>query len=333
MQEDGIVRWDQFWILPTTEFDSGTLLPLGLYFKANVTSRDPDKWTLYGWLYNDIFYATTEDFREAYYSPGFVKFPPNVDGSWGWTDQQGDIPPLDTDYPPTGIALSGSRYFVDEKQQYVKWMDFEFYVSFSRDTGMHLHNIKYKGDRIIYELGLQEALAHYAGNDPFQSGTAYLDTFELVKGYDCPAYATYLNSSFYTGETTHTHIDSICLFETEANYPMQRHSTSQYVAVTNNIIFTIRNVCTVGNYDYMFSYEFYMDGSINVDIRASGYIQSAYFAKNGDYGYQIHDALSGSMHDHVLNFKIDFDILGTNNTMTETEARYEVMCELGGQRG
>lgn len=198
-------------------------------------------------------------------------------------------------------------------------MDLEFYVSFSRDTGMHLHNIKYKGDRIIYEFGLQEALAHYAGNDPIQSGTAYFDTFGLVKGYDCPAYATYLNSSFYTGETTHTHIDSICLFETEANYPMQRQSTSQYVAATKNIIFTIRNVCTVGNYDYMFSYEFYIDGSINVDVRASGYIQSAYFAKNGDYGYQIHDALSGSMHDHVLNFKIDFDILGTNNTMTTTE--------------
>ena len=53
----------------------------------------------------------------------------------------------------------------------------------------------------------------------------------------------------------------------------------------------------------MFSYEFYLDGSIRVSVRASGYIQSAYFAKNQDYGYQIHEALSGSMHDHVLNYK------------------------------
>ncbi len=37
----------------------------------------------------------------------------------------------------------------------------------------------------------------------------------------------------------------------------------------------------------MFSYEFYMDGSIKVTVRASGYIQSAYFAGNEDYGYQI----------------------------------------------
>lgn len=326
MQDDGIIRWDTFWNLPQTEFDSGTLLPLGLFFTSNITGRDSSKWTLDGWLYNDIFYPTTKAFRDAYWSPGFEKLPANIDGSWGYTDQEGTPPPLDTDFPPMAIAPSGSRYFTDAEQQYVKWMDFEFYISFSRDTGMHLHNIKYKGERIIYELGLQEALAHYAGNDPVQSGTAYLDTFygfgtyafELVKGYDCPSYATYLNSTFYTSETTHTHLDSICLFETEGNFPIQRHSTSQYVAATKNIFFTIRNVCTVGNYDYMFSYEFYMDGSINVDVRASGYIQSAFFAKNGDYGYHIHDALSGSMHDHVLNYKIDFDILGTKNTMMTT---------------
>ena len=41
--------------------------------------------------------------------------------------------------------------------------------------------------------------------------------------------------------------------------------------------------------------------------------------ENGNYGYQIHDALSGSMHNYVLNLRIDFDILGTNNTMTTTE--------------
>jgi primary-amine oxidase len=61
-----------------------------------------------------------------------------------------------------------------------------------------------------------------------------------------------------------------------------------------------------------------MDGSLGVEVRASGYIQSAYYAHNEDFGYHIHDALSGSMHDHVLNFKADFDILGLNNTMQLT---------------
>lgn len=137
-----------------------------------------------------------------------------------------------------------------------------------------------------------------------------------MSGYDCPEYSTYLNSSFYVEETTHTHTNSICLFETDPGYPIQRHSTGSYVSATKNIFFTVRNVCTVGNYDYQFTYQFYGDGSINVEVRASGYIQAAFYAHNEDYGYHIHDSLSGSMHDHVLNFKADFDILGTNNTMT-----------------
>ena len=66
------------------------------------------------------------------------------------------------------------------------------------------------------------------------------------------------------------------------------------------------------------SYSFFLDGTFSVEVRASGYIQSAYYAHNHDFGNQIHDYLSGSMHDHVLNFKVDFDILGVENTMQLT---------------
>lgn len=136
-----------------------------------------------------------------------------------------------------------------------------------------------------------------------------------MKGYDCPSYATYLNSSFYVSETTHTHLNSICLFEFDADYPMMRHSSGEYVAATKNVHFTVRSVSTVGNYDYMFTYTFFIDGSLAVEVRASGYIQSAFFAGNEEYGFKIHDQLSGSMHDHVLNYKADFDIMGENNTV------------------
>lgn len=41
--------------------------------------------------------------------------------------------------------------------------DFTFYVSFAKDTGIKLFDIRYRGDRIVYELALQDAIAHYAG--------------------------------------------------------------------------------------------------------------------------------------------------------------------------
>lgn len=175
-QDDGVYRWDGFFNLPTSDFDSETLLPLGLYLKSNVTGRDPSKWELQGWLYNNIFYNTSQDLRAAVFSASFQKLNPNTDGPWAQTDRRGDIPPMDNMYPPTLVAPTGARYSVNVREKYVRWQDFEFYIAFTRDTGMRLYDIRYKGQRILYELGLQEALAHYAGNDPVQSGTSYLDT-------------------------------------------------------------------------------------------------------------------------------------------------------------
>lgn len=181
-QDDGrIIRWDTFWNLPTDEFDVETLLPLGLFFRSDVTGRDPSKWKLEGWLYNNVFYETTEDFRAAYFSPGFVKLGTNVEGDWARTDQSGPILPMDPSYPPTMVAPTGARYAVDAERKYVQWMDFSFYVSFSRDLGMTLHDIRYKGKRIIYELGLQEALAHYAGKPSSSETEGLLEARMCVK--------------------------------------------------------------------------------------------------------------------------------------------------------
>ncbi len=298
-------------------------LPLGLFFKSDVTGRDPSQWKLEGWLYNNIFYETTDQFRAAYWSPGFVKLGANVEGDWARTDQQGPVLPSDSSYPPTPVAPAGARFSVDAEAKYVEWMDWSFYIGFTRDTGIALYDVRHSGKRVLYELAMQEALAHYAGNDPVQSGTAYLDSyygfgqyaFELVPGYDCPTYSTFLNTTFYQDETTHTHLNSICLFEYGADFPMQRHSTSRYVAVTKNTYLVVRSVYSMGNYEYMSSFSFYIDGSVTVEVRASGYIQSAFFAHNSDYGFHIHDQLSGSMHDHVLNYKADFDVMGTANSV------------------
>ena len=208
-------------------------------------------------------------------------------------------------------------------------MDFSFYITSTRDLGVKLNDVRYKGQRIIYEIELQEAVAHYAAaSDPFQGNNAYLDSafgfgqsaYQLVSGFDCPAYATYLNTSYNQAENSHTHPSSICLFEFDTGYPIQRHTAPPYVSVTKNIAFYVRWVATVGNYDYIFDYQFYYDGSIKVEVRASGYIQSSYFITDfpPEDGFHIHDHLAGSMHEHVLNFKVDFDIAGTRNSLVRS---------------
>lgn len=102
---------------------------------------------------------------------------------------------------------------------------------------------------------------------------------------------------------------------------MRRHFAlaQNYTSVARNIVFTVRWIATVGNYDYLFDYNFFYDGSIEVSVRASGYISGAYYAGNGDYGFKIHDYLSGSLHDHVMTFKADLDIYGRKNSVQKIE--------------
>jgi primary-amine oxidase len=155
-QEDGrITSWYMFVHKSATGFDTTSILSLGLYFLVDQTGRDPLQWKLLGWFYNNVWYESTEAFRGAFFSPGFEKLPINVDGPWATTDQSGPVLPMDTLSPPIAIAPAGARYSVDVNEKYIEWMDFSFYVGFSRDTGLSLYDIKYKGDRIIYELGLQ----------------------------------------------------------------------------------------------------------------------------------------------------------------------------------
>ena len=108
------------------------------------------------------------------------------------------------------------------------------------------------------------------------------------------------------------------------NFPLSRHrtgnSSSSYgfsnLGVVKSAALTVRAIATVGNYDYMFDYNFHLDASLEIAVRASGYLQSSfYYPDQGKWGPRIHQATQGSLHDHVINFKADFDVLGTSNSL------------------
>lgn len=119
-------------------------------------------WRLVGWLYGGKYYPGTAAFLAAFNSSSFKTYTRNegVDGSWAMTDKKGADLPLDSRAPPMQILPEGKRWKVDADAKFVVYQDFSFFIGFTRDTGVRLFDIKYKGERIIYELGLQEALAH-----------------------------------------------------------------------------------------------------------------------------------------------------------------------------
>jgi primary-amine oxidase len=326
-----VIAWAGFFANPDPQRTSSpTLLALGVSVRLDLTGRNRESWKATGWYSRGEYYESTEAFRTAIFSQDFVKPPSNVDGNWTSTDQQGDPLPLDDLPPPMSVSQGQQRFKLDTEENYVTWMDFAFYFAISNDLGLSLFDIRYKGKRLFYELSLQESVTHYAGSEPFASQATFYDsntgfgtsTQPLVRGYDCPSHATYLNATFADGTTTKTQVDAICIFEYDAGYPIRRHSFSPsapHTSVAKNIVFTIRSIATVGNYDFMIDYNFFYDGAIEVSARASGYISAAYWDGNSDYGFHIHDFLSGSLHDHVLTWKADLDILGTKNSVQKID--------------
>ncbi len=348
------VRWCVFQ-RAGKQWQSRTLLPQGLFFKIDTTGRDSREWKVLHWFYNNILYNSTEEFRAAWMTPGFVTTPSNLDGGWTHIDSlAGYSEPLEEDTASEGDGSHKQNFLLDKEQKFVVWKGFEFHMAFSVATGLTLYDIRFQGERILYELGLQEALSQYAGSDPVQGAAKYLDSFwgmggtmfQLVPGmprsltvnvegylmdlgYDCPEGSRYMDVQFSLRSEMNIHRNAICFFEHQADYPLQRHTTTSYVSVSKNNYFVVRTVAVVGNYDYTIDYIFYLDGSIEVKFRASGYIQGAYYVpgESETYGYRVHDQFASSLHDHVINFKADFDILGQQNTFVRvniepTTARY-----------
>ena len=323
------------------ESDATWLLPQGLYFKigelllrpvncmlmpfAGRVARDPRQWVVLEWYYNGVVYETADALRAAMQSPGFSKVGRNMNGAWTQTEdfdqgaQGRDMP------PPLMIHPTGNRFKLDKKNKFISWMGFEFYISTAADMGISLHAISFDDESILYEVGLQEALTHYAGDNPRNGGLEFLDTLmamglrarSLVPGYDCPAYAEYLSAEYHTGFGSFLNRDSICIFEYAADHALTRHTSDEHVTVSRNTYLVARSVSTMDNYDFTFDYIFYLDGTIEVKMRASGFIWGNFWDPNSaqdEYGYKVHDAAATSMHDYVLNFKADLDVAGTENS-------------------
>ena len=315
------VRWMTFFEKST----ASTLLPQPLYFQVDTTGRDPSKWTVVKWWYNGVVYNDTDDLRAAISRPSFERLPPNLDGLWTTLDPSLSLKTRDGSMAVgSSLMQYSSKLSINRSSGLVSWLGFDFTIAFSQTTGVSLFNIRLDGERIIYELGLQEAMAHYAGDDPIQSGTAFLDTLfgfgahlsPLIPGFDCPDYASFLSTAYHRMERSYTRQGTICVFESPTDYPLQRHSRKDKTVAFVNSVLIVRSIAVIGNYDYLLDYIFFLDGSVEVKVRASGYIQGAYSNSQSDYGYRVHDQFSSSIHDHVLNFKADLDISGRTNNLS-----------------
>ena len=83
------------------------------------------------------FYRTIEELRAAW-ERGELKGSPPEPYDWATRSIKGERRDLDDRAGPRTVQFDGPRYRLDQKEQYVSWMGWAFYLSFERDMGVHL---------------------------------------------------------------------------------------------------------------------------------------------------------------------------------------------------
>lgn len=317
-----------------------------LSFTIDNTDGDPSQWTAYDFYYNYQGPFTKDDLVAKYQSGELdkVTFPSghyekingrvagqvkNVVGTT-WPARRDDMPLRKhaSKSPPKSYMPDGARFEV--KGRTVKWMDWEFHAGYTFRAGPDFKGITFKGSRIAYQIALSEVALQYAANDPVAGNVFFFDcTFgngefrELVKGVDCPEHATFIDNHWWAPNGGARHAKAAtCIFEHATDSALWRRG-GPFVAGQAKYELHVRQVVTNGNYDYMLTYKFRLDGSIDVDMESTGFLQTHYYPHDwppaNPMSNRLMDRSGGSLHDHTYTFKVDLDVGTETNTLKTME--------------
>jgi primary-amine oxidase len=117
--------------------------------------------------------------------------------------------------------------------------------------------------------------------------------------------------------------NAICMHEEDYGLLWERSDwRTESAESRRNRRMVVSFIAAVGNYDYAFYWYFYQDGKIQVQVRLTGINSVATAPKNKDvkgYDELVAPQLKAAIHQHFFNFRLDFDIDGTENNIYEVE--------------
>ena len=240
-----------------------------------------------------------------------------------------------TDLKPLNIVQpEGPSFTVDGWK--VAWQNWHFRVGFTPREGLVLHQLSYsdKGRErsIIHRASVTEMVVPYA--DPtannywksaFDAGEYGLGKLAnaLELGCDCLGHIRYFDIPA-ADDLGNTFVmkNAVCMHEEDygilwKHYEFRRNTFE----VRRSRRLVISFFATVGNYDYGFYWYLYQDGTIQLEAKLTGIIQTTAVAPGAVYpwGGMVDDGLGGPTHQHFFNVRLHMDLDGGGNSITEHE--------------
>ncbi|XP_077170038.1 amine oxidase [copper-containing] 3-like isoform X6 [Paroedura picta] len=308
------------------------LHPVGLEVQVDVSSLNVSAWNVQSVFYNGQYFRDMEDlerqFNEGRVQVAKVKKPP-LDG--GYSSLKPRVPPKQQG--PLQYEPHGPRYCIRDNQ--VSFMSWSFAFGMEGNRGPRIFDVRFQGERIVYELSLQDASALYGSNSPMAMNNRLEDlsyglgraALSLTQGVDCPHSATYLDGHYFLDSSRPlTRRNSICIFEYNAELPLRRHFNhllSEFYGALPDSVLIFRAISVISNYDFIWDFVFHQNGAVRVSTHASGYIQTSYFFGDAaDFGNRVQELTLGTIHTHNIHYKVDLDVGGVKNSLVTNDMAF-----------
>lgn len=257
---------------------------------------------------------------------GAVPLPPDPGPLNRTEGLRDDVKPLEITQP------EGPSFEVDGFQ--VRWQHWHVRIGYDLREGLVLHEIGYEHNGavrpIIHRASMAEMVVPYGdprgGNfrrNAFDTGEYGLGQAvdSLALGCDCLGHIHYFDLFTHDWHGTPKLIkNAVCMHEEDYGilwkFQNGRARTSRVVRSRRLVISCL---CTIGNYVYGFYWYFYQDGTIGVEVKATGipYPSAIAIGESSPHGAVVGPGIESHVHQHVFSFRFDMAVDGPRNAVRE----------------
>ena len=243
----------------------------------------------------------------------------------------------DTIKPIEITQPQGTSFEVDGNA--VSWEGFNFRVSMHPINGLVIHQVCYQDGEenrsILHRAALSDMVVPYGDPDPMHNWKHVFDAGEtsigalansLTLGCDCLGEIYYLDAPVvnWKGEARVTK-QAICMHEEDYGILWKHHDAeAQTTEVRRSRRMVVSAIHTVGNYEYGFFWYFYLDGTIQMEVKLTGIVGVSAVNKGEErpeFAPLIAPNLASPIHQHLFCFRLDFNVDGRNNNLYEVETQ------------
>ena len=219
----------------------------------------------------------------------------------------------------------------------IAWQNWRFRVTMHPVNGLVLHQVSYQdGDAeraIVYRAALADMVVPYGDVDPMHRWKHVLDASEasigncvnaLAPGCDCVGAVRYLAHVAVKPDGGARVVErAICLHEEDHGILWKHHDGhGQTTETRRSRRLVVSAFHTVGNYEYGFYWYFYLDGTLQMEVKLTGIVGVSAVADGGarpEFAPLVAPNVASPIHQHLFCFRLDFDLDGGRNSLREVD--------------